>query len=330
MIGNSIANGPHESLSYPLTDSEQMLGEQQQIRLQSSEESQQPLWSRVVNFLQTPVSQLNPLAKVFCPASMENYKDQHEREEGDVAEFSKAQVSQIIRETAAGCEAKAAELYMPKINEFLERIRDLEVQLQQQMRLQQEQRAKEQEQEQEHEQEHLQEQGREQENKQELGQEQEQEQEVKQAQEEEKGQTQEEEQEQEQKQKAEQLQPATGAAMSSPPPSLSPGDYVELVALKHVELNGERGTVGQLQDTGRFSIELGAHKLFRKVCIKTENLKVIVPVDVFREVKLRRDKGQSVASLVAEGFSVAAIQRDNSEALCNDCFRPRHMCACTF
>jgi len=111
---------------------------------------------------------------------------------------------------------------------------------------------------------------------------------------------------------------------------LTSGDYVQLVNLTSAELNGEHGTVIENLETGRVAVKLGAHRLFKKVCVKPINLKMTVPFSTYREVQQRRDAGESVESLKAAGYAVKAIQRDDSHELCGDCFRPRHMCSCTY
>ena len=107
------------------------------------------------------------------------------------------------------------------------------------------------------------------------------------------------------------------------------GDYVELADLKQADLNGEKGTIMQSLVTGRFCIQLGGHKMFRKVCVKPDNLRSVAPLHVVQEIQRCRDEGQSVASLVARGFTIAALQRDDSNCLCVECCRPRRMCSCT-
>ena len=48
------------------------------------------------------------------------------------------------------------------------------------------------------------------------------------------------------------------------------------------------------------------------------------------EVKRLRDEGLSVETLITKGYSIGAIQRDDSNSLCQECCRPRHMCSCTY
>ena len=47
------------------------------------------------------------------------------------------------------------------------------------------------------------------------------------------------------------------------------------------------------------------------------------------EVKQRRDAGASVCLLLAHAYTLAEVQRDDSESLCQECCRPRVMCGCT-
>ena len=109
-----------------------------------------------------------------------------------------------------------------------------------------------------------------------------------------------------------------------------PGDYVKLTALKNKSLNNEMGTVQEKLETGRFCVMLGDHKLNQKGCIKLENLSIVATGKHITAVTELRDNGRSVAELIAEGYTVSAIQRDSSEKLCGECCRPRYMCSCTY
>lgn len=111
---------------------------------------------------------------------------------------------------------------------------------------------------------------------------------------------------------------------------MEPGDYVALGGLKNHELNGEKGTVKARVKTGRFCVELGAHKLNQKVCIKPENITVIETGANITAVSKLRDEGSSVSDLISKGYSVIAIQCDSSSKLCGECYRPRYMCGCTY
>jgi hypothetical protein len=112
--------------------------------------------------------------------------------------------------------------------------------------------------------------------------------------------------------------------------TFKPGDYVKLAALKNQELNGEMGKVQEKLETGRFRVVLGCHKLNQKVCIKPENLEMVETGERIAEVTKLRDDGRSVADLIAEGYTVSAIQLDCSEKQCEECCRPRYMCSCTY
>ena len=108
-----------------------------------------------------------------------------------------------------------------------------------------------------------------------------------------------------------------------------PGDYVKMVALKNMELNGEMGTVQEQLETGRFCVVLGGRRFNHKVCIKPENLAMVETGEQIASVTRLRDDGRSVADLITEGYTVCAIQRDCSQKLCGECCRPRYMCSCT-
>ena len=111
---------------------------------------------------------------------------------------------------------------------------------------------------------------------------------------------------------------------------LASGDYVELIGLKQADLNAEKVVIVDLLETGRLCVELGAHKMMRKVRVTPEHIRVIAPISLVQDLQHRRDQGHSVASVISQGYSVAALQRDDSMALCADCRRPRYMCSCTF
>ena len=68
----------------------------------------------------------------------------------------------------------------------------------------------------------------------------------------------------------------------------------------------------------------------RRVCIKPVNLHAIASYARVAEVQRLRDEGWFVSQLLSAGFSVTEIQRDDSEELCQQCFRPRVMCSCTY
>ena len=114
------------------------------------------------------------------------------------------------------------------------------------------------------------------------------------------------------------------------PLSVFVGDYVELINLRNAELNGENGTAKQILETGMISVELGVHKKCRLVCIKPKNLRIVASLAMVNDIKQRRDDGATVAALVSEGVPIAAIQRDDSNKMCSECCRPRHMCSCTY
>jgi hypothetical protein len=111
--------------------------------------------------------------------------------------------------------------------------------------------------------------------------------------------------------------------------SFAVGDYVELHNLKDNALNGQMSTVINKLPNGRIRVRLGPHLMARIVSAKAENVRVVHARATIEEIQRRRDQGQSVRSLLADGFSVGAIQRDDSEKLCSDCCRPRVMCSCT-
>ena len=183
----------------------------------------------------------------------------------------------------------------------------------------------------------MQQQEREQEHKQEKEQEQEQEQaqELKQEQphQQEQGQSQKPKQEREHelKQKPEQeqleVQPERQSIVAL---HFFLGDYVVLAGLKAEGLNGAHGDVLETLASGRLRIKLDWRHLCKTVAIKTENVKLISSAADIAAVKHLRDDGVSVSCLLKRGFARATIQRDDSDALCNECFRPRSMCSCLF
>jgi hypothetical protein len=108
------------------------------------------------------------------------------------------------------------------------------------------------------------------------------------------------------------------------------GDYVELHNLKDNALNGQKGTVIDKLPNGRIRVRLGPHLMARNVSARAGNVRMVHARATIEEIQKCRDQGQSVRSLLADGFSVGAIQRDDSEKLCSDCCRPRVMCSCTY
>ena len=109
-----------------------------------------------------------------------------------------------------------------------------------------------------------------------------------------------------------------------------PQDFVELHNLTDNALNGQKGTVINELSNGRIRVRLGIHLMARIVSVKAENVRMVHTRATIEEIQKRRDQGQSVSVLLADGFSVGAIQRDDSEKLCSDCCRPRVMCSCTY
>ena len=107
-------------------------------------------------------------------------------------------------------------------------------------------------------------------------------------------------------------------------------DFVELHGLKSGDLNGEKGVVVKMPVDGRVGVRLGEHRAGKVVSIKAANLRLIVSGAEVEAVQKLRDDGRSVRSLIQQGYSTTACQRDSSSKLCKDCCRPRYMCSCTF
>ena len=111
---------------------------------------------------------------------------------------------------------------------------------------------------------------------------------------------------------------------------MTSGNYVELIGFGQTDPNSEKNVIVEALDTGRLCVELGPHEMMIKVCVQPANLPVIASSRAVKDVQRRRDQGQSVASLLSQGYSVAAIQRDDSMILCAECARPRYVCSRTF
>ena len=107
------------------------------------------------------------------------------------------------------------------------------------------------------------------------------------------------------------------------------GDYGELAGLKAAELNGEKGVVRAMLATGRLQVELGAHLMHRKVCVRPNYFHVLASGADIASVKKLRDNGASVETLLEQGFSICTLQQDDSGRMCDQCGRPRYMCSCT-
>ena len=109
-----------------------------------------------------------------------------------------------------------------------------------------------------------------------------------------------------------------------------PRDYVALEGLADIKLNGERGFILEQVHTGRLRVELGHRALNRIVAVKPGTVRVIETAASIAAVCKLRDEGHPVSSLRAMGYSIVAIQLDSSRKQCIECFRPRHMCCCTY
>jgi len=114
-----------------------------------------------------------------------------------------------------------------------------------------------------------------------------------------------------------------------------PGDFVRLVRLSSKTHEGAEGEVIEVQASGRIGILVvrgadGRRKPHNfRVSVKPENIEVTASQAEQTAVVKLRDEGHSVQDLFNRGFSIAAIQRDNSESVCQQCFRNRFMCSCT-
>ena len=108
------------------------------------------------------------------------------------------------------------------------------------------------------------------------------------------------------------------------------GDYVRLRGLDDDKLNAAVGTVLECLPDGKLRVDLGWRMLFRIVAVSPENLLVVETAGNIAAVRKLRDEGISVSSLVARGYSICAIQRDDSDNICKECYRSRYMCSCTF
>ena len=109
-----------------------------------------------------------------------------------------------------------------------------------------------------------------------------------------------------------------------------PSDYVALAGLQSTELNGVHGEVVECLASGRLRIKLGWQMMGKIVAVKQANVRLVASAADVAAVKKLRDDGLSVADLIKRGFAHATIQRDDSESMCNECYRPRRMCSCTF
>ena len=103
-----------------------------------------------------------------------------------------------------------------------------------------------------------------------------------------------------------------------------------LQGLKDKTLNGEKGFIVQCLPNGRLRLKLGERLMNRLVAAKPEHTVLVETVVNIATVRKLRDEGCSVSSLIAQGYSVAAIQLDGSGKICGECCRPRHMCSCTY
>jgi len=110
----------------------------------------------------------------------------------------------------------------------------------------------------------------------------------------------------------------------------SPGDFVALAGLKAEKLNGAHGDVLESLASGRLRIKLDWRHSCKTVAIKIENVKLVSSAEDIAAAKRMRDDGLSVSCLLKLGFTRATIQRDDSNALCTECFRPRYMCSCLY
>lgn len=109
------------------------------------------------------------------------------------------------------------------------------------------------------------------------------------------------------------------------------GDYIVLQGLSDSELNGKHGTVLEHLRTGRLRVQLTRKASCRWiVAVKPTNVQVIESAVNIAEVRKLRDAGCSVTSLLAQGYSVTAIQLDDSTKKCNVCCRSRDICSCLY
>ena len=103
-----------------------------------------------------------------------------------------------------------------------------------------------------------------------------------------------------------------------------------LQGLTDAKLNRETGFLVEHLCSGRLHIKLGERSLNRIVAVKPENIVVVETATNIATVCKLRDEGHSVSSLISNGFSITAIQLDNSTKQCSECCRPRHNCSCTY
>ena len=103
-----------------------------------------------------------------------------------------------------------------------------------------------------------------------------------------------------------------------------------LRGLKDTSLNGEKGFVVLCLPNDRLRLKLGQRLLNRVVAAKSEHIVLVETAVNIATVRKLRDEGWSVSSLTSEGYSIAAIQLDDSNKQCSGCCRPRHMCSCTY
>ena len=114
------------------------------------------------------------------------------------------------------------------------------------------------------------------------------------------------------------------------PTAFSPGDYVELQGLSDMKLNGQKGTINEILSNGRLGFKLGEHLLGRVISVVPTKLRLIAAGSEIATAKALRDNGVTVGALIQQGFSIAALQRDDSKQVCDQCCRPRCMCSCTY